>query len=57
MEDRDRMTTAPQPTETTEMREFALVVRQALLLIVGWVERRYRLRRECPHCGGAVNKY
>lgn len=24
-----------------EMREFMLVVRQALLMVVGWIERRY----------------
>jgi hypothetical protein len=28
-----------------EMREFMLVLRQALLMIVAWIERRYGLTR------------
>jgi hypothetical protein len=28
-----------------EMREFLLVVRQALLLVVGWIEKKYQLKR------------
>jgi hypothetical protein len=30
-------------TETSEMREFLLVLRQALLMIVRYIERRYGL--------------
>lgn len=33
---------ATQPTND-ELREFMLVIRQALLLVVGWIERRYNL--------------
>jgi hypothetical protein len=36
------MTTAPQP-QTDEMREFLLIVRQALKMIVAWIEKRYCL--------------
>ena len=40
---------APQPTsphaDPDEMREFMMVLRQALLMIVAWIERRYRLER------------
>jgi hypothetical protein len=28
-----------------DMRGFLLVVREALLMIVGWIERRYSLRK------------
>lgn len=34
---------ATQPQSSDDMREFMLVIRQALLLIVGWIERRYNL--------------
>lgn len=37
------MTTPPQ---TDELREFMLVLRQALLMVVAWIERRYRLERK-----------
>jgi len=50
------MTTAPQP-QPDELREFLLVVRQSLKMLIAYIERRYRIRQECPHCGGAVNKY
>lgn len=36
---------APQPAPPDEMREFMLMLRQALLLIVSWIERRYGLER------------
>jgi hypothetical protein len=40
------LTTMPQPpTESSELREFMIVVRQALMLIVSWIERRYGLTR------------
>lgn len=39
------MSTVPQPTEQSEMREFMIVVRQALMLICSWIERRYGLER------------
>lgn len=29
-----------------EMREFLLVVRRALLVVVRWIERKYRLKRD-----------
>lgn len=38
-------TAPPQPTETAELREFMGVVRQALLLIVAWIERKYGFTR------------
>lgn len=34
---------APQPTIHDEQREFMLVLRQALLMIVRWIEKRYHL--------------
>jgi hypothetical protein len=39
---------APQskPRERDDLREFMIVVRQALLIIVGWIERRYGLQRK-----------
>lgn len=36
---------APHGNGQGDMREFMVVVRQALLLIVAWIERRYGLRR------------
>jgi len=38
------MTTTPQP-QPDELREFLLVLRQALLVVVCWIEKRYDLRR------------
>lgn len=38
--------TAPTTTPPDEMREFMLMLRQALLMIVAWIERRYRLERK-----------
>ena len=29
--------------ESSELREFMIVVRQALLMIVAWIERKYSL--------------
>lgn len=44
------MTTAEQQPVTSgspdEMREFMIVVRQALMLICSWIERRYGLQRK-----------
>jgi hypothetical protein len=39
---------APQPRtkEHDELREFMIVLRQGLLLIVTWIERRYGLERK-----------
>jgi hypothetical protein len=37
--------TAPSQPQPDEMREFMLMLRQALLMIVAWIERRYRLER------------
>jgi len=31
--------------EDGELREFMLVLRQALLMVVGWIEKRYGLSR------------
>ena len=40
------MTSIPQPQpETDEMRDFMLMLRQALLMIVAWIEQRYGLER------------
>jgi len=33
--------TQSNANKNDEMREFMLVVRQALLMVVGWIERRY----------------
>lgn len=35
----------PPVQDQDEMRAFLLVVRQALLMIVGYIERRYELKR------------
>jgi len=35
----------PQAPEPDEMKAFLIVVRQALLMIVGYIERRYELKR------------
>lgn len=35
----------PQPAPPDEMREFMLMLRQALLFIVAWIERKYQLER------------
>lgn len=37
------MTTAPATAEADEMKAFLLVVRQALLLVVRWIERKYHV--------------
>lgn len=34
------------PTQTDELRDFMLVLRQALLMIVAWIDRRYHLERK-----------
>ena len=51
----------PPPTREVvledEQRAFLMVLRQALSMIVAYIERRYHLRRDCPHCGGPINKY
>jgi len=39
------MTTTPQP-QPDELREFMLVLRQALLMVVSWIERKYGLGRK-----------
>ena len=33
-------------TKDDDMREFFIVLRQALLMVVVWIERKYGLRRE-----------
>jgi hypothetical protein len=38
--------TAPTQPQSDEMRDFMMVLRQALLMIVAWIERRYRLERK-----------
>jgi hypothetical protein len=38
--------TTPPAAQPDEMREFMLMLRQALLMIVAWIERRYRLERK-----------
>lgn len=40
------MTTPPATTQPDELREFMLVLRQALLMVVAWIERRYGLARK-----------
>lgn len=45
------MTVQTEASPSTELRDFALVVRQALLMIVAFVERRYGLpARTCTDC-------
>jgi hypothetical protein len=39
------MTAQPTP-QPDEMREFMIVIRQALLMVVAWIERRYGLTRK-----------
>lgn len=38
--------TTPPAVQPDELREFMLVLRQALLMIVAWIERRYGLVRK-----------
>lgn len=38
--------TTPPTTQPDELREFMLMLRQALLMIVDWIERRYGLKRK-----------
>lgn len=38
--------TTPPTTGPDELREFMLIIRQALLMIVAWIERRYGLARK-----------
>jgi len=35
--------TGPTPMTEEDLREFLLLVRRALLMIIRWIERRYRL--------------
>lgn len=41
--DTQRMDASPPGTVSEEMREFAAVLRQALLMIVRYLEKRYQL--------------
>jgi hypothetical protein len=34
-----------EPQKNDDLRDFMVVVRQALLMVVGWIERRYDLKR------------
>lgn len=38
--------TTPPTTQPDELRDFMLVLRQALLMVVAWIERRYHLERK-----------
>lgn len=35
-----------EPAQDDDLREFMLVLRRALLMVVDWIERRYNLRRK-----------
>lgn len=38
--------TTPPTAKADDLREFMIVLRQALLMIVDWIERRYGLKRK-----------
>lgn len=53
MDTRDKLAISPSVLEDPS-REIWIVVRQALLMIVSFIELRYHLRgrvKQCPHCG------
>lgn len=33
-------------SSSDDLREFFIIVRQALLMIVGWIERKYQITRK-----------
>jgi hypothetical protein len=37
--------TTPPTAKADDLREFMMVLRQALLMIVAWIERRYGIAR------------
>lgn len=39
-----------------DLREFLLVLRRALLMLVNWIEQRYRLGPEPTYCDGCQKK-
>lgn len=39
-----------------DLREFLLVLRRALLMIVSWIEQRYRLAPEPQYCDGCQKR-
>ena len=39
-----------------DVREFLLVLRRALLMVVTWVEQRYRLASEPQYCDGCQQR-
>jgi hypothetical protein len=41
----ERSTGTRQRMTNDELREFLLILRQALLMVVRWIEKRYDLRR------------
>jgi hypothetical protein len=36
-------------SQSTDLREFMIVLRRALLVIVRWIEKRYGLKRHEPN--------
>lgn len=42
--------------ENDDLREFLLVLRRALLMVVNWIEQRYRLGPEPTYCDGCQKK-
>lgn len=44
---------------TDDLRDFLVMLRRALLMVVAWIEQRYRLGTEptyCDGCGKKVNR-
>lgn len=39
-----------------DLREFLLVLRRALLMIIGWIERRYGLAADPTYCDGCQKR-
>lgn len=39
-----------------DLREFLLVFRRSMLMLIGWIEKRYRLGPEPTYCDGCQRK-
>lgn len=39
-----------------DLREFLLVLRRALLMVVNWIEQRYHLAAEAQYCDGCQKR-
>lgn len=39
-----------------DLREFLLVLRRAMLMVIGWIETRYKLGPEPTYCDGCQKR-